>query len=439
MRILKIKNYTLPTHYTLPQSITVVLNDSITSFYSVKTQPTIASVDDLTATQGKLIHLRDGEVVLFKIKHSKYWQARFKLYTHKWTRFSTRLSNAEDAGRFACDRYDESRYRERLGFTPLVKRFEEMARICIEEMRRDLSVGSGKKIYTAYIAVIETYFIPFFRNHYLTSITSKHIAEFEAWRDNQMRRPPKSSTLLTFASAFQRIHHTAIAHGWVSDKLPMPKLNVRGVKSVVRPAFTQAEIEKIRERLKTWWQGKRDVTLQVRLILRDYFDVLIYTGMRHGTEAMNLCWKHIEWHYDGGVRYLRMWVSGKTGERWLIAKHECVEALKRRHKENADVSNIEFERLIAMKSPLKVFRYRNGIQPVDLNKIFTRLLREMGIEIGTNGVNRTLYSLRHTYATLELLAGTDIHTLARQMGTSVVMLERHYSKLTATMAAADLA
>jgi len=86
-----------------------------------------------------------------------------------------------------------------------------------------------------------------------------------------------------------------------------------------------------------------------------------------------------------------------------------------------------------------VFRYRNGIQPFELNKIFTRLLREMGIEFGTNGVNRTLYSLRHTYATLELLAGTDIHTLARQMGTSVVMLERHYSKLTATMAAAELA
>jgi hypothetical protein len=105
MRTFKIKNYTLPTHFTLPQSITVILNNSITSFYPVKTQPTISSVNDLTATQGKLIHLRDGEVVLYKIKHSKYWQTRFKLYTHKWTRFSTRLSNAEDAGRFVCNRY----------------------------------------------------------------------------------------------------------------------------------------------------------------------------------------------------------------------------------------------------------------------------------------------------------------------------------------------
>jgi hypothetical protein len=33
----------------------------------------------------------------------------------------------------------------------------------------------------------------------------------------------------------------------------------------------------------------------------------------------------------------------------------------------------------------------------------------------------------------------DIHTLARQMGTSVGMLEKHYSKLAATMAAEKLA
>ena len=61
------------------------------------------------------------------------------------------------------------------------------------------------------------------------------------------------------------------------------------------------------------------------------------------------------------------------------------------------------------------------------------------MEHGQAGTDRTLYSLRHTYATIELLTGTDIHTLARQMGTSVVTLDRHYSKLTATMAADRLA
>lgn len=34
---------------------------------------------------------------------------------------------------------------------------------------------------------------------------------------------------------------------------------------------------------------------------------------------------------------------------------------------------------------------------------------------------------------------TDIHTLAKQLGNSALMIERHYSNLTATMAAEGLA
>jgi hypothetical protein len=54
---------------------------------------------------------------------------------------------------------------------------------------------------------------------------------------------------------------------------------------------------------------------------------------------------------------------------------------------------------------------------------------------GTNALS----SVWAPYATQALLSGTDIHTLAKQMGTSVRMLELHYSKLTATMAAERLA
>jgi hypothetical protein len=44
-----------------------------------------------------------------------------------------------------------------------------------------------------------------------------------------------------------------------------------------------------------------------------------------------------------------------------------------------------------------------------------------------------------TRATLEPLACTDIHTLARKMETIVLMLERRYRKLTATIAVAKFA
>ncbi len=75
----------------------------------------------------------------------------------------------------------------------------------------------------------------------------------------------------------------------------------------------------------------------------------------------------------------------------------------------------------------------------ELNAVLRRLLTESAMLRDSLRQTRTLYSFRHAYATAELLAGTDIHTLARQMGTSVVMLERHYSKLAATLAAGKLA
>ena len=148
----------------------------------------------------------------------------------------------------------------------------------------------------------------------------------------------------------------------------------------------------------------------------------------------------LEWHTDKGVRYLRVRVDGKTGGRWLIARHQEVAVLKRLHLRQADTQQLEFEDLFQQRLSQKLFRIHNGYQPVSLNGTFRRLLRDDGLLVDWAGKTRALYSLRHTYATQALLANrTDIHTLARQMGNSAAMIERHYSKLTATMAADRLA
>lgn len=446
----KNQNFALPKYYNA-ETISVLLNanNSVSNAIDTvavsqikqhtKTQIQRKTIEDLDTAEERLIHLRDSEVVMFKVKHSNYWQARFRLYTGKWIRFSTRRRNLDDAKQIACEKYDEARYRERLGFTVLVKRFDEMAKCCISEMKRDLAAGTGKKIYTAYIAVIETYLIPFFGQMYLTSITSKHIAEFEVWRNTQLRRKPKVSTLLTFATAFTRITKTAVEQGWISDKVPVPKLSLRGEKGQVRPAFTKTEVSLIQTQLRSWYVGVEGYTGEMRLMLRDLVDILMLTGMRQGTESMNIEWKHIEWYVEKDVRYLRFWVSGKTGARWLIAKHECAEVLKRIQATHENIADMTLDELLELKLEQRVFRFKDGRKPFEMNKVFRRLLEEMNLVKGQAGTDRTLYSLRHTYATQELLAGTDIHTLARQMGTSVVMLERHYSKLTATMAAEQLA
>jgi integrase len=117
-----------------------------------------------------------------------------------------------------------------------------------------------------------------------------------------------------------------------------------------------------------------------------------------------------------------------------------VDVLKRLHRRQQTHNGIEFEQLLKERTSYKLFTFSNGYQPRSLNGTFRRLMRDSGLEKNSEGQTRTLYSLRHTYATLELIENrTDIHTLAKQMGNSAGMIEKYYSKLTATMVAEKLA
>jgi integrase len=171
-----------------------------------------------------------------------------------------------------------------------------------------------------------------------------------------------------------------------------------------------------------------------------YFGDKVLEEISHTDVREFELWRHLEWHTDKGVRYLRIWVDGKTGGRWLIAKHKAVEVLKRLNARQRYICELSFETTFSERVPHKLFRFSDGYQQPSHNGTFRRLIRYTGLLKNEVGQNRTLYSLRHTYATFELLrGGNDIHTLSKQMGNSAAMIERHYSKLTATMAADKLA
>ena len=133
-------------------------------------------------------------------------------------------------------------------------------------------------------------------------------------------------------------------------------------------------------------------------------------------------------------------MSGKTGSRLLIAKHNVKETFERLISREDLFKGKDLDIVLAEKHDMYLFKYSNGEQPKSFHTTFIWLMKASGLIKDTaTGQNRTLYSLRHTYATLELIENrTDLHTLAKQMGTSVGMIEKHYSKLTA-MAADRLA
>ncbi len=408
---------------------------------SVRQENHKSIVSNLNYTTPNILLLRDGELVLYKRKQSPYWQCTFKLQDGQRVRISTKKASIENATATACEIYDESRFRQRLGLAHRSKIFSEIAHETLNELRKKIDLGKGKTAYHSYVSCIEKYFLPYFSTKRLEDITNTDISDFEVWRNKQMGKIPKASTLNNFASAWSHIVSIAVCRGRISERVPIPKLSIYGAKSKPRPAFTREEVDFLLNFMKEWsTKGRLSVEREMRPLLRDYAEMLLYTGMRHGTEALGIAWKDITWYSDKGKKYLRIWVDGKTGGRWLIAKHEAVEVLKRLHSRQEDIKRLGFEDLLKSTNQQKIFRFSDGYQPPSLNGTFRRLMRECGLEKGEDGQNRTLYSIRHTYATLELLEkGTNIHTLAKQMGNSAAMIERHYSKLTATMAAEKLA
>jgi integrase len=112
--------------------------------------------------------------------------------------------------------------------------------------------------------------------------------------------------------------------------------------------------------------------------------------MRHGTEALGIRWRDLEWHTKDDLRYLRLWVDGKTGGRWLIAKHAAVDVLTRLHARQSDIATVPFEDLFVTRVPHLLFRFSDGHQPHSLAGTFRRLMRDSGLLVGGAGQTRTL-------------------------------------------------
>ena len=155
---------------------------------------------------GRLVHIRDGEVTLYKRTRSNKWQMTFKLYNKQWYRITTGYSDLDYAKKKAGEIYDRARFMEEMGFPISPKKFKVVAEQLAQELQRDLDSGVGKKIYVDYLAVIKAYLIPFFGNYDLVKINHKVVNDYEAWRNLKMGRKAKSSTLATHSVAYNKVY-----------------------------------------------------------------------------------------------------------------------------------------------------------------------------------------------------------------------------------------
>ena len=63
-----------------------------------------------------------------------------------------------------------------------------------------------------------------------------------------------------------------------------------------------------------------------------------------------------------------------------------------------------------------------------LTKAFTKFLKDHSFYKDRNGDMRSLYSLRHTYATEMLEEGVSLELVAKQVGNSTSVLDKFYNQ-----------
>lgn len=376
------------------------------------------------------VHIHEGEATLSMRNGSPHWQLRYKA-NGKWTRTTTKKTKLADAKREAMEIIVRARVLEKEGLVVVNKRFKAVALLAIKRMDDELDNGQGKVTYKRYKQAINGYLIPYLGRHNIDKIDYSLLNDFSMWRKEQFGREPSQSAINTHNVALNRIFDEALMRGYIT-KSQVPYLQNKGVSSDRRPTFTLSEYIKIHRNLRKFTDTARNgnETL-VRNVLRNYILILANTGIRAGTEAMNLKWKHIGIENVNGQRMLTMYVDGKTNPRKIYVKASVATYLNRIKELYDEIAELSFEKLIAKKVDMYVFRIDGKDATTRFGKIFGRFLE--GIKLlkdKETDKDRTLYSFRHFYATLMITKG-EVTTdwLADYMGTSPAMIKKHYKHL----------
>ena len=180
--------------------------------------------------------------------------------------------------------------------------------------------------------------------------------------------------------------------------------------------------------LSTWiTDTENEAWRYTRLLLRDYVLILANSGIRVG-EANGLKWRDVVPFVDGrGRNNVQLHVRGKTGARVVIPRVAASRYINR----------IKMLRGSGVGEDDWVFAMSDGNPVFNLIDQFNVVLAREDMARNSSGEKFTLYSLRHFYAVQALGADIDVYTVARNMGTSVQMIEQYYGRSATPQSRAD--
>jgi len=377
----------------------------------------------------------DGKVVLYQLENrpKQLWLCRIKVpngsgYLYR----GTGTSDLYEARKFADSLLDDLKIKVKMGVAITGKDFKKV----FEEFRHGYpneakSANSARDV----IAFLEGYAVPYFSKVRITDLTEAEVTRFFDWRrQNGKRRKPSASTITIEMSHFNVFLEWSHKRGFIADRIA---LHPPSRENNPRTHFNSTDWGKLTRLLREWVKdarGKTGSTMRDRIMLTNYVLVLANTGIRVG-EARTLKWSDIDTFVgDDGKENIVLQVKGKTGAREVVSRTPDVMVYFQR------IHELRTKERGGEKPPMAepIFAHQDGTPIHSFKKGFNALIKEAGVENDTNGQRRVIYSLRHTYATFRLQEGVNHYVLARNMGTSVKMLENFYGHTSNRAMASEL-
>lgn len=340
------------------------------------------------------------------------------------------------------------------------KTFAEVAKEFSDLQKRKATIGEiTMDRWDTVDGHIRLHLIPYMKNAQITSVTESHWTEYPFWRkennaprksqkhplhkkqkgteetEEEEHKPASNGSVRHEMVTFRAIMNYAATKNYIREN-QVPKGDMPENKNR-REAFNAQEWKKLHTFAREDWKDEPQKALHVWYRNMAYVFMLIMgnTGMRNA-EARNLRWRDIDVRKTkDGRSFVVMNVRGKGKYRELIAASNVVEYLDRvkalfieAHKQRLKPSEQKQE--LGPKPDDSVFTIFNGKGAISLyDDLIRDLLIKSELVYGSTKIPRSIYSFRHTYATFRLMEGIDVYFLAKQMGTSVKMIEDYYGHI----------
>ena len=383
---------------------------------------TITRMSDVT-------DIYDGEVRIFRTTHSgNVWQMRMYVREEqRYVRKSLKTRDKEIAISIARNEFIFYQAKIRNGEKLFSISAEELRTRYLEQVSELVEAGQLSEGRQTNIKTFTKHYVEFVgKNTKIQNIDRKFFQGYRAFR--QKKKSDITMTVVVNESiTVKQMYRWAREQGLIAQNYEPDYGKIKVQKNEVRrKGYSIEEYNQLVMTAANWYKSvpknhpKHDEEVYYRKSIRDFIVLMGNFGFRTG-ELLTLKYQNVSIHKDDTATVAILAENTKVRRsREVRGRRGDVFKRRKEYSKYNQLSNFVFSYFDEDKMMSKEILY----------EYFNTLVKQVKQKHKEFDNTKTLYSLRHFWITLHLLAGKiDVYQIARYAGTSLVQIQNHYDNV----------